>query len=362
MHGRIVRAIVRKDLLDAIRDSRVLVAIVVPLVMGLAFNIAFRDVTSKLAVTIAYTAPGATALPAQLAAVAGDSVRLKFKQQPDAAAVERAIDNHDAEIGLILPAGFDAAVKHGQQPDLTVIQRRAATSGRDYVEAALGSALRQLAGHEAPARTTIITRQNTAPGEAIFERLGVSTYFVVASVIFLIAMISMTAVPTILTDETEKKTLDALMMVASYGDVIVAKALVGLFYIVVATLLLLGLARLGPAMPAAFVGSLALLSFAMIGCGLLFGQLFKNANQLNTWAGFLMGPLVAPAFLVGFRLPHPVQILFEILPTSQAARLAMNSMGGERLFANATISVLVILAWGAAGYGLLFWRLSRREG
>lgn len=362
MHGRIVWAIFRKDLIDAIRDSRVLVAIVVPLVMGLAFNIAFGDSTPKLSATVVYTSPEATSLPSLLSEQAGKSVKLTFKQRADAAAVQKDIDDHHADIGLIVPAGFDAAVKRGARPTLTVIQRRVATPGRDYVEAALGPALLRMAGQEPPANVAVTTR-NAPPSRAdVFDRLGVRTYFVVASVIFLIAMISMTAVPTILADETEKKTLDAITMVASYRDVIVAKALVGLCYIVVASALLLGLTRMGSAAPATFFGSLLLLSFAMLGCGLLFGQLFRNANQLNTWAGFLMGPLVSPAFLIGFDLPHTVKIAFNVLPTSQAARLAMNGMSGENLFTNAWLSVLVILAWAVFGYGILLWRLSRREG
>lgn len=362
MHGRMIKTIFRKDLIDAIRDSRVLVAIIVPLAIGLIYNFVFKDTTPKPSATVAYTTAEETTLPELLKSAAGDSVKLTFKQQPDAAAVRNAIDHKDADIGLIIPAGFEQAVKAGQQPVLTVIQRDPVTSGGAYVAAALTPALRQLAGQAPPAKIESSASKVNPSNQSVFERLGLRTYFVLVMVIFLIAMICLLAVPTILADETEKKTLDALVMVASYGDVIVSKALVGLCYIVVASALLINLTRLRPSAPVTFVGSLLLLSLAMLGLGLLLGQLFKNANQLNTWSGFLLAPMVAPAYLVGFDMPHVVNILLDILPTSQATRLAMNGLSGETLFANAWLSVLVIIAWAVAAYGILLWRLSRREG
>lgn len=362
MHGRMVKTIFRKDLIDAIRDSRVLVAIIVPLAIGLIYNFIFNDTTPKPSATVAYTSAGATTLPQLLKNEAGDSVKLTFKQQEDGAAVRDAINDKDADIGLIVPAGFDAAVKAGQQPTLTVIQRDPATSGGAYVAAALTPALRQLAGQAPPAKIEATSSKVSPSNQSVFDRLGLRKYFVLVMVIFLIGMICLLAVPTILTDETEKKTLDALVMIASYADVIFAKALVGLCYIVVAAILLLGLARLGPSAPVIFVGGLLLFSIALLGFGLLLGQLFKSAQQLNTWSGFLLGPLIAPAFLVGFDLPHIVEIILDILPTSQAARLAMNGMSGETLFPNVWLSVLVLIAWVVVFYALLFWRLSRREG
>src|SRR5690606_30305461 len=99
---------------------------------------------------------------------------------------------------------------------------------------------------------------------AVFERLGLTRYFVLASVIMLIGFIAMLALPTILAEESEKKTLDALVLVASYADVIAAKALVGICYTAFGVPLLLLLTRLRPANLPLFAGTVALFSATLI--------------------------------------------------------------------------------------------------
>jgi ABC-2 type transport system permease protein len=105
----------------------------------------------------------------------------------------------------------------------------------------------------------------------------------------------------------------------------------------------------------------ALFSVTLIGFGLLLGGLFRNANQVNTWSGLFLMPVIGPAFAVGYPLPDPVNLGLAVLPTSQATKLAINAFSGETLFAQQWLAVLVIVVWGVVAYGLLFWRLSRRE-
>ena len=91
------------------------------------------------------------------------------------------------------------------------------------------------------------------------------------------------------------------------------------------------------------------------------GGLFQNANQLNTWAGFLLIPVAAPAFLVGFPMPDIVDRILTFIPVSQAMRLAVNGMEGQTFFPNPVLSFLVIIVWGVAAFALLSWSLRRRE-
>src|SRR5699024_242115 len=117
----------------------------------------------------------------------------------------------------------------------------------------------------------------------LFDDLGLQRYFVLAALMMLIAMIAMLAVPIILAEEAEKKTLEALTLIASYIDVVAAKALVGITYIVAGTGLLLALTQIWPEDPVLFFSGILLLGIALVGLGLLLGGLFKSANQLNTW-------------------------------------------------------------------------------
>ena len=360
MHPRMVLTIFRKDLLDAIRDSRVLVALLVPLGIGLFYNVTFDDEDTQTRATLAYASPDQTRLPEVLLDVVGDAVEVTVRREASAEEVRRLVEAEHADLGVVLPAGFDAATAGGGTPTLTLVQPASPGLGADFVAASLDPALRRLAGQAPPA--TIQVAAVGAEEETAVERLGLRRWAVLSSVMFLIAMIGLLAVPVILAEEAERKTLDALTMIASYGDVIAAKALVGLCYVAVSVPLLLGLTGLSPDDVPTFAGTTLALSATLIGFGLLLGGIFRNANQINTWSGFLLLPVITPVFLVGLPMPRLVDIILAALPTSQATRLAMNGLSGEALFGNAALSYAVILAWGVAAYALLWWRLARREG
>ena len=196
--------------------------------------------------------------------------------------------------------------------------------------------------------------------EAIFNRLGLRKYFVLVAIALEIGMISMLAVPIILTEEVEKHTIDALVLVTSYLDIVVAKALVGLAYIVVAVGLLLSITRIAPERIALFVGALLALSVTLIAFGLLIGGLFRSANQLNTWGGVILLPILAPAFAVGLPIPGWLNTVFDFFPTSQATKVMIDSMTSTQFFGDAWLAFLVMIAWAVAAYALLVRRLGQR--
>ena len=362
MHTRMILTICRKDLFDAVRDMRVLMALVMPLGIGILYNVIFQNLDRKPSATIAVYSSGQTALPDTMRALLGDVAELKFEHAANPDDLRRLVREKRANLGLLVPPGFDAALQAGNRPTLTVVQRDGAVNtdvGTSLVVRSLDRIVQQLAGQRPPAVISIDLLDTGEP--AVFERLGIARYFVLSSVIMLIGFIAMLALPTILAEETEKKTLDALVMAASYADVIAAKALVGVIYTAVAVPGLLLLTRLRPVDLPRFAGAIALFSVTLIGFGLLIGGLFRNANQVNTWSGLFLLPVIGPAFAVGYPLPGAIGTALAVLPTTQAAKLAINAMSGEAIFPHQWLSTLIVVAWGVAAYGLLLWRLSQRE-
>jgi len=265
-----------------------------------------------------------------------------------------------------VPPGFDAAVgqaaaRGAPPPALTVRQPNDPTSGTFYLQAALDPALRLLADQPLPATIQTDTAASDPDDRNLFEQVGMRRFLVLGTVMFLVAMIAMLVVPIILAEEAEKKTLDALVMIASYGDVVTGKALVGLAYVAVSVALMLGITRIRPENVVAFGAAIGLLSVTLIGFGLLLGGLFRNANQLNTWSGVFLLPVLTPVFLVGLSDPGWLVALLQALPTSQGARLAINGLTGEAVFGDAWLGYLVIAAWGVLAYALLAWQLRRRQ-
>ncbi|MER3485078.1 MAG: hypothetical protein C4345_02970 [Chloroflexota bacterium] len=177
----------------------------------------------------------------------------------------------------------------------------------------------------------------------------------------MIAMIAMLAIPVVLTEETERKTYDALVLIASHTEVIAAKALLGVVYIALMVPLLLLITRITPRDPLLFSAATTALGLTLIGLGLLMAGLFKSANQLNTWAGIFLIPVVAPAFIVGLRVPKTLERVANLLPTGGAAKLLFDSAAANRLYHDTVQSFLVIVAWGVVAYALLGWQLARRQ-
>src|SRR5688572_1156472 len=121
MHPRKILAIFRKDLRDAIRDARILTALLLPLGIGIFYNFIFDDTESRLEATVAYTSPDSTTLPDTLRAAVGDTVDLTFTEVSDVDQARRLVIDDEADIGIALPPGFDAALREGTQPALTVL-------------------------------------------------------------------------------------------------------------------------------------------------------------------------------------------------------------------------------------------------
>src|SRR5678816_425484 len=175
--------------------------------------------------------------------------------------------------------------------------------------------------------------------------LGARRYFVLATVVMMLGMIAVLAVPIILTEEAEKKTLDALLLVANYREVILGKALVGLAYSAVSVAVMLGLTRLQPVDIPTFVIGTALLAVALIGLGLLLGGMFKTASQVYTWSSVVLLPIIGPAFVAGLPVPDALDLALRAFPTFQGMRIMTNGLAGKPLFTDIWISYAVMLVW-----------------
>jgi ABC-2 type transport system permease protein len=354
-----VRTIFRKDIRDAMRDSRVLIALVVPFMLGLLYNVTMGDEEPRPRATIAWFAADETILPGQIQRLAGDGVVVTLDHRASEADVRQFVDTRTSAVGLLIPAGFDTAVGQGERPELQVLLPGSPSVGAQYVTALIEPALRQMAGQAEPATLRVETLVAEAQRDPI-ERLGISTYFVLVSVLMLVVVICLFVVPMLLAEERERKTLDALVLIASNTEVVAAKALVGVAYVLVAVPLLMALTQLSPNDLLLYVVGIGGLALALIGFGLLLGRLF-SATQLYSWGGILILPFIAPAFVVGVPAPDGVVAASLAFPTSHAMRLAANGLAGEAIFAHAALSTVILTAWTLLGFGVLLWHLSRRE-
>ena len=356
----IIAAIFRKDVVDAVRDSRVLVSLLTPIVLAILYNSIFPE-ERLVEAKIAFAGPENSALVRTLEDRAGQTVSLKLRHVESDAEARHLVVTQDVDAAFVLPADVDDAIRQGRRPTITLIQPAEGSSAANFVSAALETGIRALSG-QPPNATVAVERVQAGSAEAgVLGELGARRYFVLATVVMMLGMIAVLAVPIILTEEAEEKTLDALLLVANYREVILGKALVGLAYSAVSVALMLGLTRLQPVDIPTFVIGTALLAVALIGLGLLLGGMFKTASQVYTWSSVLLLPIIGPAFVAGLPVPDALDLALRAFPTFQGMRVMTNGLAGKALFADIWISYAVLLAWVAIAYGALAWRLSRRE-
>ena len=198
------------------------------------------------------------------------------------------------DVGLVIPLGFDAAVRAGESPVLTVVLPSSPSFDSEYVNAVLERSLQSLAGQAPPARIVQRSLPPEAGGTTAIEALGVRKDFILVSIIMLLAMIAVYAVPAVLVEETEKKTMEALTLIASTADVIAAKALFGIALCVVGVPVLLIITRGDPASSASLAAAVLLSAVVLVGIGLLCAGVFKTQQQVNTWSGVVSAGPAGP--------------------------------------------------------------------
>jgi len=361
-HVRIIRGILSKDLSDALRDSRVIIPLLVPLGLGLFYSFMFEDAPPRTEVTVAYVTQGATELPREVKTMAGDAIDLKQRDVADVDELRRLVAEGDVDVGVVVPAGFDDDARAGHSPKLQLF-----VSSEASTEGDLGASVVERAAVKIAARppTVDVTVQPVEPEErsalATLNALGLRAYEVLLMVVLLLAMVGASVIPTVLSDETQTRTLDALLMVASYSDVIVAKALFGFIFSVAGVPILLSITRLWPEDTVAFSGVVVLSALVLVGIGLLMGSFVKTQGQLSVWSNIAFLPLLGAAVATTLDLPTAAQAVLAIIPTTHTTRLAANCFAGEQLFSWAALSWVILAAWTVAIYAALWWRLRRMD-
>lgn len=357
-----IRAIYRKDMRDAVRDSRVLSALIMPLAFGLLYSVMFNDddVTMQK-VKLGVVASGETRLATAISQQVGPTVRLTFVTMPTVAQLQEEVRDEDVDVGLVVPAGFDDAVKEGRSPALTLLLPSSPDVNSDFVAAIVDRSVQTLAGRAPPARIEIQKLPPETGAVTALDALGTRVVFILVSMVMLLAMVAVYAVPAVLVEETEKKTMEALTLIASTADVIAAKALFGIALSAIGTVVLFVITRADAVEVGALAAVVLLSAAVLVGIGLLSSGFFRTQQQLNTWSGLILLALLAPAFTVGMPVPEIVNRVLWVLPTGHSFRLIANAFAGEEIYPYGLLSVAMLLIWATAAYGLLWWRLSRQE-
>jgi ABC-2 type transport system permease protein len=355
-----VWTILRKDLLDAIRDGRILAIIIVPLALGVLYSVIYPDEEPRPTADVVVVGTGADArrVSEALPRDVGRALDLTVELQRDAGKARESVAEDDADVALVLPEGLLADARAGRAPPLrTLVGPDASPAARavvDLVPATIG----RLADRPPAVRVDL---QDVAPrSPSVIDELGLRGYFVLAAVVMTVGFIGLLATPIVLAEEIEKRTIEALLLAARGPEVLAAKALVGIVYSAVATAILVALTRVPLDRPGLFLLGAAGMIVSIVGFGLCLAYVFRSADKLNTWGWVIVMPVIAPAFVVGLDPPGWADAICQALPTGQGMRLMVDGALPEDVFGGVGLALVVFAVWGAGGLLLLSRLLARR--
>lgn len=240
MNLGVVKAITRKDIVDAIRNRYLLTALTTPLFVAVLFRVLLPGINPRELLTVVVHDPGNSTLIAE------------FRKTPQIGVVEAGsadatgseVEKRKAIGGLVVPLNFDSDVAAGKQPELIIyVNNKKSTFEQAAFRRLLDHQVRSLVKQPEPARLVWIdvdkeTSKQTRGGSGLDQML------LPLLLIMTFGMTGAMVVPLLLVEEKEKRTLDFLLASpASLNEIVAGKALTGVVYSVLIAGLLLGINR-----------------------------------------------------------------------------------------------------------------------
>ena len=353
--ARVILAITLKDCLEAVRDRNLLPIFAAVLLMVAFFRLspALRNGDTR---TLAVVAPEHSSLLDQWA----DSGRFNLHQFSSQKEMEHFLGGEEtAVLGLIIPPELDQDVTGGAAIALDgYVDHWVSDSDAEEIGAFFESELTALTG-----RPVQIDVSNE---EAFTHPKGFKPVTTSFLMVYALVVVGLMIAPNLMIEEKELRTLDALLISpASAGQIVIAKALTGLFYCLVAAGLVLGasaslVVHWDIAILVAICGSLFTVSV-----GLLLGVSLNSRQQLIIWSAVLMFPLFIPVIaseiLPDIQAPALLQQVVSLVPTVPVAEGTRWALSGQFPWAEILSGLAVTVAFALAFLIAVAWVVRRSD-
>ena len=354
MSWRVLSAIAKKDLVDAIRNRYLLVALLTPLSVALLLRVMMPGINSLTNMTIVVHDPDRSTLVSRFR----EAPQIKVVDTDSAQTAKAEVEKIKAAGAVVVPANFDADVTAGKQPQLTVYFNNTKNdieqSGfRRLVERQVGSLV------QPPAVLNWINIRDE-PESPTAREFNFSQMMLPLLLVLTFGMTGALVVPLLLVEEKEKRTMDFLLTSpAKITDVIGGKAFTGVVYSVLIAGVLLALNRqlVGNWPLTALTVLLGLLLFVAV--GLLMGSLFETTMQVNTWASLVLIVLLAPSFPIPGS-PAVLETAMYAIPTYyfvEALKLSLDGSGSLRMWGH----LAVVFTCTVVTFFAVNWALRRQQ-
>jgi len=260
-------------------------------------------------------------------------------------------------IGLLIPADFDQAVAAGGTVE---IQGYACWSKRHQVAEVLPK-LEAMLSQSIDQPVTIQIEGNIVfPPEERVLLLSIATI----NSVLMILMMGIFLVPSLLLEEKESRTIQALLVSpASIGQVVVGKTLAGLFYILVTGVMIFAISW-------AEVVHWDLVILFMIGggcfsvaVGLILGSFYDKQQDTVGWMSALLILLIGAIFvkMLGIEMPALVARILPWVPSVALAEICWAAFAENVPVSQVMQDLGIILSVSLPLYVLVVWKVRRSD-
>jgi ABC-2 type transport system permease protein len=267
--------VLRKDLALGPRSPILVWALVIPIVITLLVRGVFGDLfTSDPRLVLVDR--GDSALAAAIGEVAG----VELSVLDDAAELRAEVADGRYDAGLVLPAGFDDALRAGEHPPLELlVAGESRPADRAVLLATILDLVRDLSGTAPPVDVEVVVL-----GETL---LPIDLRLLPLLVLYAVAIPGGMVPASSLVEEKERGTLAAILATpTSVGEVLLAKGALGVLLGVVAGVVTLTMNAAFGAAPGTLLLTVTLGAVMMALVGLLLGSWAPDTNTLfAAWKG-----------------------------------------------------------------------------
>jgi len=349
----IILTIASKDIVDALKN-RVVVSIIIMLSIILLVPKLLPYIFEQPETVLPIYDMGASPLVSELKQAPNLSILVLHSEQELKQALCGSIY---PEIGLLLPMDFDQ--KRGTSEGVE-FQGFVCWSKRHQVPA-MQTRLEELLSQALGQRVSIHVDGNivypSSDGVLALSLVNINS-------VVNILMIGIFIVPSLLFEEKETKTMQALLVSpASIGQVVLGKALAGLFYILVTAVMIFAISWVDVIhwdVVILFVIGGGLFSVAV---GLLLGTLFEKQQDMVGWMTALLLLLVGTVLvkMLGIELPALVKSILTWVPSVALAEISREifseTVSAVQVWTNFGIIMVISLLL----YALVIWKVQRSD-
>jgi ABC-2 type transport system permease protein len=344
-------AIGSKDIVDALKNksTRINIILLVLLVVFFYWSSTPRPFDKKIDVAIYDEGNSSlTDLPTEL----DDGYRFVFYEASSLQEMERMMGYK--QLGIVVPPNFNQALEADDEPELSGYILWVHRTKVSELEMKYSDKFSELLGQ--PVRVNI--------GEnIIIPQPDVETSTVQFTILFAIFWMTISIVPQLMMEEKQTKTMDALLVSpASAGQVIMGKAIAGIFYAISSGGLLFALNW-------AYVThwGLALMAFLCtalfsIGVALALGVFIKSPQQMRLWMFPIVAVLLVPAlFALEPNLTTNLKAIFSWLPTTALVEMTQFALSSRAPLSQLLKDLAIALGSTVLIFALVTWKVRRAD-